>query len=269
MPLHLSSVTGNDDYRNPFIWMTTVDFQENVSETLASEDKKYMHLISKIYDKKANALLGCNIYTIFVNNQENRLEFLDADVFFKGGKPLKLKFEERLDESSDANEYYQVNIENEDGRAFIETVNRHGVHEKIEGTTREVYVCAFPFDVKIFDTLEELNKFVGFKDGIKVGDTDIVVQGLGEKFISPSVVSEKNEIYSTFIGKIQEYQECKVQFDKEYDFILAKVDTAFGVIPMPLNKNYFDLSKLRTGSYILASADVKVNFFDLKEEKIV
>lgn len=58
----------------------------------------------------------------------------------------------------EANEYYDV-ITTDDGLHFqIETANRYSIKGEVEGTTREVYLSAFPFMLDIYDNIEVFNE---------------------------------------------------------------------------------------------------------------
>ena len=68
-----------------------------------------------------------------------------------------------MDEYSESNEYYHVESENEN-YFEVETVNRSAIENEIEGEKHEVYVSAFPFELNVYDTIDEFNKFAGLSD---------------------------------------------------------------------------------------------------------
>lgn len=260
MPLHLESFVSEKDKDKVFAWMLQ-DALQKADGVFATPDKKYICLTYKFFDKKTGAELGKIVFTLHA--EETALMVKDVDIMFFGSDEANLYFEEKLLKSSDANEYYNVVTADEDRHLQIETVNRYTVAESIEGTFRAVHTSAFPFALNLFEDMDALNRWMGFGDGVKVGDTDMVVHGIDPRFVSPGGIlgGETDEVYTTMVGTVVSTEEVSVQFgETQVDFVMAMLDTALGKTPVPMSRTYFDIKEITPGKVILMQADVKVDF---------
>ena len=200
---------------------------------------------------------------------DNVLEIKDIDIVWDCDNTTLLKFNVLRDGSSDANEYYSVEVVEDGQHLEIETVNRHVINDSIEGTEREVFACAFPFELNVYENMDDFNSWAGFESPVQVGGTDITVGGFSPKFTMPGRIfgDEKNsgESYSFMLGEVVSFRNVEVAFgENTCQFILASVDTALGVIPVGMSGDVFDLKKLKFGSVIAMNADIKV---DLAQDK--
>lgn len=125
MPVHLNSfLEGNQT--ELLTEILTTDLQ-TVEDAFATEDKKKIQTVKYIIDKKTGERIGKTVFTMKVNDSD--IQILDTDIVFTNHIPYKLKFLEKLDESSEANEYY--NVEDQESRVHfqIETVNHYRVNK--------------------------------------------------------------------------------------------------------------------------------------------
>ena len=271
MPLHLDSITSEYDNTNILAWIFS---RASISELgYASKTSNYYHLFKPLIDSISNHQVGRIVFTLMNNVAEKRFEVIDTDIVFENTQSAALLFDSLLEGSSDSNEYYDVELTNDpDCRMSVETVNRHMIEEDIEGTTRNVHLCAFPFMLSLYDSMDELNKALGFREPIKVKGTDIVVDGYSDKFVGTGGAfgAKKGETFSFIIGKIHDYRDVELQMDEErLSFVLANVITGAGIMPVPMGKDVFDLKKLHEGAYVAMKADVKADFADAYQKNIV
>ena len=145
MPIHFNSFIPNNDktlIENLFsnMMMKYIQNPENIS---ASTDKRFLMFTSYIRETNSNEVIGKAVIT--EKFEPNTLEIIDVDITIKNDNATILHFEEKLEQSSEANEYY--NVVSEEGSHFqIETVNRHLLDsENLENTEQKVYLSAFPF----------------------------------------------------------------------------------------------------------------------------
>jgi len=271
MPLHLNSIT-NDATKNQLVgWI----FSNVISEThsmYATEDKKYMYSRYNIINDYTGETIGYIIYTMA--NREKELEILDVDIVWKNNTATTLQFNEIREGSSEANEYYEAEVADGGGHLEIETVNRHMISGDLVNTRREVFVSAFPFQLNVFEDMDSFNEKMGFKNPIKVGNTDIKVGGFSKKFIMPGGLCDlqrkKTESYSFLVGKVESYRDMKVIFgDVVLPFVFAKVDTALGVIPVAMGKEVFDLEDLKVGCIVAMKADIKADMLSWETNLVV
>lgn len=266
MPLHLDSIMNDKQKNDVFTWVIQ-ECMDGCDSLFISEDKKYFHIRNNIIDKLTNKPIGKFIYTLMLG--DNVLEIKDIDIVWDCDTTTILKFNVLRDGSSDANEYYSVEVVEDGQHLEIETVNRHVINGSIVGTEREVFACAFPFELNVYDNMDDFNSWAGFESPVQVGGTDITVGGFSPKFTMPGRIfgDEKNsgESYSFMLGEVVSFRNVEVTFgENTCQFILADVDTALGVIPVGMSEDVFDLEKLKLGSVIAMNADIKV---DLAQDK--
>ena len=146
----------------------------------------------------------------------------------------------------------------------METVNRHVIAENLIDTEREVYVSAFPFALSVYEDMDAFDVWAGFKKDISVRDTGLKVDGFSEQFMMPGGMTNPNkrsdETYLFVVGKVVSFKDVEIAFGKNViPFVLAWVDTALGVIPVPMSREVFDLEKLEVGSVVAMNADIKAD----------
>lgn len=270
MPLHLESMTSNYDNSSILAWILS---QVNIAELgYASKNSDYIHLFKPFMDSKTNNQIGRIVFTLKNNNAEKRLEVLDVDIVFENPGTADLSFLSLKDGSSDANEYYEVELQDDkDVHMDIETVNRHMIEEDISGTIQSVHLCAFPFKLTLYDSMDELNRALGFSKPIKVKGTDLELNGYSDEFLATGEAfgAKKGESFSFVIGRINDYREVMIQMSEDsLSFILANVITGAGIMPVPMGKDVFNLQNLHEGSYVAMYADVKADFADAYQKNL-
>ena len=178
----------------------------------------------------------------------------------KNENPTKLNSLKKLDESSESNEYYHVECENEN-HFEVETVNRSAIENEIEGQKHEVYVSAFPFELNVYDNIDDFNKVAGFGKPVQVANTELKVSGYSERFVATGSAFGKQEASSFIIGTVKTFREVNAIIgEEEVDFIIVQLDTAIGTIPVAVSREVFDLEKLYAGKIIVMFADIKIDF---------
>ena len=174
-----------------------------------------------------------------------------------------LHFEEKLQQSSEANEYYEVVTH--DGLHFqIETVNRYSLkQEEIFGTDQNAYLSAFPFQMDLYNSEYELNKALGFKKTIEVANTGMKISGYSTKMMAVGGIftGKIDEPSSFIIGEIEDFRDVTLNIANiNVNFTIIYLNTAIGIIPVAVHKENFDLSKLQKGNILAMLADVKADF---------
>ena len=259
MPLHLNSIT--DDHQNSSLlaWILQNATQEYDS-IFATPDKKYLYFRKNILDTFSEKTVGMFVYTIMLNQEQKTLELLDADMVLNNEQSSQINFS-RLLKSTDSNEYYEVEASDNGQHFVVETVNRYTAPENLTGTNRNVYISIFPFQLSVYENIEEFNKYMGFSKPVKVGNTDLTVGGYNEKFAMPGgMFNSDDELYSFMVGKVMSYRDIRVNFgEHELSFTIVWADTAAGVVPVAVNRDVFDLSNLKAGCIIGMNADVKAD----------
>lgn len=222
------------------------------------KEGKYLHIRRNIYDEIGGDQIGKVCYTIKI--LEDKLEVLGLDITMDNDTPSLLRFNKRYDNSSDSNEYYEVEMVEVGAHLQIETVNRHVVREDLIDTEREVFVSAFPFELNIFPDIDALNDKLGFKP-VKIKGIDIMCHGLSDKFAAPAgALSDSEEKYSFVVGTVVSFRDAEIAFgDVRLPFVLAKVDTALGVIPVVMGREVFDIAEIKEGCIVGMNADIKVD----------
>lgn len=261
MPVCFESFMGNrEDKTTIFANMLQKDM-DKAEDAYASDDKKNIHLTKYLINKKNNKKIGKIVYTMKVREKE--IEFLDADVIFTNENRVTLKFLDKLEESTEGTCYYEVENENEGQHFEIQAIDFFKKGEDLSNTIQNVSISVLPFQLSVFENIEELNNELGFSKPIKVGDSDLTVQGFGEDFIGVgSLLTKNNNEPSTFlIGKVEDYEYVNVTIgDTDIEFMIIYLKTGIGVVPVATTTNdYFDLRKLKKGSILGIFADVKAD----------
>ncbi|MBR3162573.1 MAG: hypothetical protein IKF17_00520 [Clostridia bacterium] len=266
MPVHFNSFIPDKEEKlktNLFANMTQ-KYTEDADDIFVSDDKKNIHMGSYFKDIKTGKNIGKVVITLVVNNEEKQLQIVDTDITLLTDNKVKLHFERKLKESSEANEYYEV-YPTEDERHFdIETVNRYSLkQDKIEGTDQDVFVSIFPFQLEIFDNEEELNKRFGFDD------KEINIPGIGKKKLGMDpymmavggMFTGAEEPCSLINGTINDFRDVQVDIaGVVVNFTIIDLNTAVGNVPVAVSKENFDLSKIAKDKIACMVADVKADF---------
>ena len=264
MPLHLNSLANtNEDLNAELLAHILGPAFEATNRGFAAKDDLHFVGSSDMVDEKTGEVVGYFIYTIWTNLKEQRNEILDLDIILFNEKTTPIRFLHKLPSSSDSNEYYDAETYGTEQHFQLETVCRYAVSEEILDTVRDVYISAFPFELSVFDNISAFNEFIGFKQPHPIGDTGLTTAGLSETFLAPgSLFSSKNDddAYSYVVGTVESFKDVSVKFGKtNIDFTIAQVKTAFGIIPVAMGRDVFDIEKMRPGMIVAMNADIKAD----------
>lgn len=264
MPLHLNALTNND--QDEFLAHLLQDGLDQAESTIASKDNRILHLANPMRDASSGERIGKFVFTLLIDDARKTFEVIDIDITLDGTETTELRFLEKLPQSSDANEYYDVETADNGIRLQIETVNRHFLPEAVVGTVRRVRACAFPFQLTVYDDMDALNEAVGLKQTVNVNGTDMSVGGLSSIFAAPGslggIDGSEGDVYSLMIGIVRDIRDVSVKFgERMLDFVIVQLESALGLLPVAMGRDVFDLAKLAPGRAIMMNADVKADFF--------
>ncbi len=221
-------------------------------------------MANPIIDLTTKEKIGKFVFTFETHQRTKQLMLIDIDITLDSAQPIPLNFLERLPMSSLANEYYLASIGDEGPHLQIETVNRHAVElENLEDTTQAVYISAFPFNLNIYDNLDELNDRLGMKTTVMIEGNEFKIAGLDLNFMSPGDAcgAKDGETFTFLIGTLVSYKFVRIDIvENIVDFVLAEVSTAIGTIPCAIRKSAFDIKELSPGKVLLMKADIKADF---------
>ena len=232
----------------------------------ATPDKMRFIGRTEITDTMSGDVIGHFVYSVRANIEEQRNEIQDLDITLYNNSPTSVHFLERLEKSDDATDYYDAETANSKQHFQLETVNKYTDCKDLTGTTRDVYISAFPFELSIYDSIDAFNEHLGFDKNRPVGKLGIKTSGLSETFLAPGgILSEdfQNEIFSLVLGTVVSFRDVSVDFGKTtLSFILAQIRTAFGVIPVAIGREVFDVKNLKVGTLVAMNADIKADLAD-------
>ncbi len=225
----------------------------------ADREGQYLHLRRSITDTLTDQVIGKVSYTL--KKEDKALQILDLDITMDNEVTTALRFNRRRETSSDANEYYMVELAEAVGHLEIETVNRHTVEGELEGTVRDVSVSAFPFELSIYEDMDALNKSLGFDTPITNEHTGLTVSGYSDRFIMPGgTFRGGEESYSFVIGEVVSFRDVEIALGEvRLPFVLARVDTALGIIPVVMGREVFDIADIKNGCVVGMNADIKAD----------
>ncbi len=268
MPLHFGAITKDSQDSGLLAHLLTRELN-HVDNSIVSEDGRIVHATTYMRDVDSGDRLGKFVFTMkkddkkkLLGHKKKSLSILDVDMTLDSKEPVELKFLEKRNCSSDANEYYDVETVAEGRHLQIETVNRNAVKQKeIVDTALRVGASAFPFQLDVYDDMMALNIALGLHN-IKNEQTGIIIEGLSETFTaSGSLVKDDETAYSFLVGTVKSYREVLVSFgERALPFIIAQVETGLGLLPTAMSREVFDLSKLEPGSVVSMYAYIKADF---------
>lgn len=264
MPLHFDALTGGaqEDELLACLVQNGLDHAENV---IASEDKRILHLANPMREASSGERIGKFVFTLLVDDARKALTLIDADITIDSAETVELRFLEKLPQSSDANEYYDVEALGEGAHLQIETVNRHLLPEDLAGTVRRVRACAFPFQLTVYDDMDALNEALGFKRSVEVDGLGPFTVRFSEAFAAPGSLfgagGSNSDPCSLMLGVVQDIRDVSLRLgEKTLSFAVVQLKSALGLLPVAMGRDVFDLDKLAPGSAVMMYADVKADF---------
>ena len=168
MPVHFNSFIADreEQLKTKLFSDIVTNYTEEADNVFVNDDKTKIHMTSYFKDINTKKNIGKVVITLIV--RKDNIELVDSDIVLLSDKKIKLHFEEKLEQSSEANEYYMVyDLESE--RHFdIETVNRYCIKEELEDSDRDAYLSAFPFQLDLYENEEEMNKALGMGEEVDI-----------------------------------------------------------------------------------------------------
>ena len=261
MPIHLQSITTKDD-DSELLAALLQGALDHADAAVVSDDRQYLQIAQFLNDVLSGERIGKLVFTMFRNEQEKSLRILDIDITLDSDTTTEMTFLKKLPPSSDANEYYDVEVLPGEQHLQIETVNRYLIKHEIENTTQVVKASAFPFKLDVYKSIDELNASLGFTERI-IEPIDMIIGGLSETFAAPGSLFEASEddVFSFLVGTLKHIREVEVRFDsQQIRFIIAQIETALGLLPTAMSRDVFELDNCEPGNVIAMYADIKADF---------
>lgn len=262
MPVHFNSFIDDkeEDLRKKLFSDIVTKYTEKADNVFVNDDKTKIHTTTFFKDIHTKKEMGKVVITLIV--RPDNIELVDTDIVLLSDHKTKLPFEEKLEESSEANEYYMVYDLDQEKHFDIETVNRYTISEDIENTEKEVYLSAFPFQLDVFQDEEEMNKTLGLGKEVDIPSVGKKVITMDPRMMSDGrVMTGANEPCSFIIGEVTDFKDVEVNIaDNNIKFTIIDLDTAIGNMPVAVHGENFDLSKLKKGALIGMLADIKADF---------
>jgi hypothetical protein len=257
MPLHLQSITN----------IEIEDLLGGIMEEMEHAEYlqrfgKYILTSKDIFDITNTNKIGEYVYTIGV--EADGAVLLDLDITLKSTETVKLLFEEKLNGSSEANEYY--NVIGEDAHFQIETVNRYLIEEdNLEEKEYELSLSAFPFKFNLFDSIDDVNKIFGLGKEIEIPGIGKQKVGIAEDFMTRSDMfksdPDSEEYFSVVVGKVADYCFVEMPIGKNVArCAIVDVETRVGKLKTIVGEDCFDLTNLKKDKVVYMKADVKADF---------
>lgn len=265
MPVHFNSFIANkeEDLRKRLFTDIVTKYTEKAENIFVNDDKTKIHITTFFKDIHTKKEIGKVVITLIV--RADNIELVDTDIVLLSNHQVKLHFEEKLEESSEANEYYMVYDLEQEKYFDIETVNRYTIFEDIENKDVDVYLSAFPFQLDVFENENEMNTTLGL--GKEVG-----IPAIGKKVITMDsrmmsdgrTMTGAKEPCSFIIGEVMDFKDVEVDIaDNNIKFKIIDLATAVGNMPVAVHEKNFDLSKLKKGALVGMIANIKA---DLSEK---
>lgn len=262
MPLHFNAITNDSQNTEAFAWILQKGM-DKCDAVFISQDQQYFHMQYPVQDVLSQKEIGKMVYTIKMDDERKTLQVLDLDFVLFSDEYTELRFLTKRNGSSDSNEYYEVETIAEGQHLEIETVNRHTVAEEIEGSERKVRISVFPFALSVYKDIDAFNSWAGFTGEKEIGNTGLKLSGFSETFAMPGGLFENkkdDESYSFLVGQVKSIKDVQIRFGEvTWSFVLAKVLTAMGIVPIAMGREVFDLAELVPETIVAMNADVKAD----------
>ena len=156
MPLNFNSITNDSQNSTVLSWILQKGMDE-CDSAFVSQDKRYFHIQTTIKDILSQKEVGKMVYTIHKNDDQEALEILNLDFILFSDEYTTIRFLRKRNESSDSNEYYEVEALPDKQHLEIETVNRYTVATEIESNERDVRISIFPFELNVYEDVNFFN----------------------------------------------------------------------------------------------------------------
>ncbi len=262
MPVHFNSFIADEEesLREKLFSDIVTKYTETADNVFVNDDKTKIHMTSFFKDEYSNKEIGKVVITLIVRT--DNIELVDVDIVLLSNHKTKLCFEEKLDQSSEANEYYLVCDLNEEYYFDIETVNRYIIPaQDIEKNKIGAYLSAFPFQLDVFENEEEMNKILGLGEEVDIPSIGKKAITMSQKMMSDGrIMTGDDEPCSFIIGKVINFKDVKANIADNYvEFKIIYLDTGVGNMPVAVNSENFDLSKLKKGALIGMIANIKAD----------
>ena len=261
MSLHLNSITDANVGPCVLSWLVKKGMDEYDS-IFVTDDGKYFHIGREMFDAVSGDKIGSFIFTI--KKEGRSLQMLDLDLVLNNDTPTLLKFDSLRPGSSDAKQYYNAVTVDTERHLELETVNHHVKSGELSGRETEAYISVFPFELRVYKDIDAFFEHMGHISYATAESRGEREHRLSEGFIMPGGLfnsrKQEDESYSLLLGRVLSMRDVSVVLgDVELSFVLAKVDTALGNVPMAMGREVFDLSSLRIGSIVAMNASVNAD----------
>lgn len=261
MPVHFNSFIADkeEQLKTKLFSDIITKYTEEADNVFVNDEKTKIHMASYFKDIHTKKEIGKVVITLIL--RPDNIELVDTDIVLLSDHKTNLHFEEKLEESSEANEYYMVYDLDQEKHFDIETVNRYTIPEDIENKDIDAYLSAFPFQLDVFENEDEMNKTLGLGN-------EVDIPAIGKKAITmdPRMMSDGRvmtgvkEPCSFIIGEVLGFKNVEVNIaDNNIKFKIIELDTAIGNMPVAVHEENFDLSKLKKGALVGMVADIKAD----------
>lgn len=208
--------------------------------------KMLYHFRKEIIDENTEEPLGNVIVSMVADQNTGKSMYVDVDLSFYSEKPVPIQLEGKIGENSFANQHFNaLYLERAEQHFWLETVNRFGSNPELEGLEVSAYISIFPQRVTVYKDLVELNKAYGLPKEInnpairEIGITSITYS---DSFIA--AIEDYNKLFGTVVSM----KDVEVHLEPlTLSFVLAQVRTAFGIVPVAMSRELFDLKELAPG----------------------
>ena len=123
MPLHFNAMTNDAQNTKMLAWLLQSALHDSEG-VFATADGQYIQLAKRMENEKTGKPIGKFVFTLFRHQEKKALEVLDLDIVLDNEAASSLRFLKRLPQSSDSNEYYQVQVTGKEQPLLVETVLR-------------------------------------------------------------------------------------------------------------------------------------------------
>lgn len=257
MALHLESILPRDITKEEYLEIgktaiqTALDVYQPI-DTLS-------HFRAEMIDRSTGDLIGLYVVSVYKDEARKMNVILDEDITLPSKDSIKLQLMRQMGETSFSTQIFNAVIPGTDYPPFwIETVNRFTAHPHLEGKNVEGTVNFFPNRLTCYPDMAALNRAYGWPAEItdpKFRELGITSVGYSDNFLAMI------EGYPKLFGTVVSAREIRTSVGSlDMEFVSAKVRTALGVIPVPINKDLFNIEAIEPGNALDMSGTIALDF---------
>lgn len=264
MPISANAFTKSEQEAE-FILLDLMKYimKKMLDGTYYATDGKHVQMAASCKDKLTKEDIVRAVFTMI--QEGNDRSIIDTNIISKKEHFKKLYFANKIRQEKEGYAFYDV--KDEDGRLYqVQTVNNYVYDESIVGKTLDVAVTLLPFQIEIYDSIEQYNEVKGISNQIlptfNGNNAKEVRMGVSEDFSVPGVLvaNDPNVVFSMVLGRVLTVRKCDIAFSERIiTCYYIEIKSGDGSIPVIFSTDLVNDQKIKEGDLLEIMGDLKVD----------